>query len=123
MFYVLLFVSLLAFLQRALCLNWVIEILERCNYDLEHDTRDNYDLSKRSTNYHLLQVIDDLKDVRAGILLALKMVIPSLILCWLSCCLLGYGDMWDHFFPSWVSTTATTAGEWFADYILDNVLI
>ena len=123
MYILLTFCALLAFIHRVLCLNWVIEVLERCNYDLEHDTLDNYDLSKRSTNYHLLEVIRDLKDVRVGIRLALKMVIPSMLLCWLSCCFLGYGHIWDHFFPSWVSTAATTAGEWFTDYILDNVLI
>ena len=49
-------------------------------------------------------------------------VVPVLFSLWILSSLLGFGYLWDHFFPVWVSETATGAGEWFVDYILDNVL-
>ena len=49
-------------------------------------------------------------------------VVPVLFSLWILSSLLGFGHLWGHFFPVWVSETATGAGEWFVGYILDNVL-
>jgi len=49
-------------------------------------------------------------------------VVPVLFSLWILSSLLGFGHLWGHFFPVWVSETATKAGEWFTGYILDNVL-
>ena len=49
-------------------------------------------------------------------------VVPVLFSLWILSSLLGFGYLWGPFFPAWVSQAATSAGEWFVDYILDNVL-
>lgn len=115
------FWALLALFWCALDLDWTIEVLERCNYDLENDTLDDYDIGKRSTNWYLLQIVERLEQVRSGIRFAAAAAVPALLLSWLLCCALGFGALWDSFFPSWFSEAATAAGGVICDYLLDHL--
>lgn len=121
MYILLTFWALLALFWRALDLDWTIEVLERCNYDLENDTLEDYDIGKRSTNWYLLQVVDRLEQVRCGIRWAAAAAVPALVLVWLLCCALGFGALWESFFPAWVVDGATAAGGVICDYLLEHL--
>ncbi len=58
-----------------------------------------------------------------GVEFAALAAVPVLFSLWVASVFLGFADLWDTFFPLWVSESATSAGEWFTGYILDNVLI
>lgn len=120
MYILLTFWALLALFYRVLDLDWTIEVLERCNYDLENDTLDHYDIGKRSTNWYLLQIVDRLNQVRFGIRYSAAAAVPALVLSWLLCCALGLGAHWDAFFPGWFVDGVTAAGGVFCDYLLDH---
>lgn len=59
--------------------------------------------------------------VRIGIRWAAAAAVPALVLVWLVCCVLGYGALWDTFFPAWFSDGANAAGNLVCDYLLDNL--
>ena len=121
MYILLTFWALLALFWRVLDLDWTLEVLELCNYDLENDTLEDYDLGKRSTNWHLLQILERLEQVRSGIRFAAAAAVPALVLVWLSCCALGYGALWDTFFPAWCVDGVSAAGGVICDYLLEHL--
>jgi hypothetical protein len=62
-----------------------------------------------------------INQVRSGMRWAAAAAVPALVLVWLVCCVLGYGALWDTFFPAWFSDGANAAGNLVCDYLLDNL--
>ncbi len=64
----------------------------------------------------------DCVHLRFGMRFAAVAAVPALLLSWLLSCALGYGALWDTFFPSWLVAGAAAVGNAACDYLLDHVL-
>ena len=120
MYILLTFWALLALFWRVLDLDWTIDVLQCCSQDLEDETHDDYDISKRSNNWHLLQIVDRLDQVRIGIRWAAAAAVPALLLVYVVMALCGYGALWSGFFPGWLVDGVTAVSGWFVDLLLDD---
>ena len=103
MYILLTFWALLALFWRALDWDWTIEHV----------------FKRRGV--HFIDAALITLQVRAGIRWAAAAAVPALVLVWLLSCAMGYGALWDSFFPAWFSDGATAAGGVICDYLLDNL--
>lgn len=128
MYFVLLFWALCYVAHHSLDYVWVA--VEQANsrfYHLELGNRyDKYgNLQRTDMRDRLrasLQYIRDLVDeMQQGIRWAAAAAVPALVLVWLVCCALGYGALWDTFFPSWLVAGSAAVGDVVCDYLLENL--
>lgn len=85
-------------------------------------------LQPNDSQAHLQRVWDALKalklrivEYQRGIRFAAAAAVPALLLSWLLCCALGYADLWDSFFPSWLVAGSAAVGDVVCDYLLDHL--